>query len=276
MVVQPESSAFERATAVEPLGDGRYGADVGDEWNGPIAPNGGILAALCVRAAAAELGEPAPPPRMIAANFLEAAPVGPAEVAVEILRRGKRVAAADSRLRQNGKLICQASVVFSASREQDVELRAPAPTVPPPQEVAPIPGSILVGLPPVFHRLEVRPLFGQPPGARGEGEPLAGGWVSMRDDEAPLDVPRICALTDLWWPAIFGRMRDLVPVPTLQLAVHVRSVDVEARPPVLARFEARNVIEGHVEELGQLWSRDGTLLAESRQLALLPAVMQQR
>jgi hypothetical protein len=39
--------------------------------------------------------------------------------------------------------------------------------------------------------------------------------------------------------------------------------------PVLARFETRNVLEGHVEESGELWSADGRLLAESRQLALL-------
>ena len=138
MTTGSQLSSFQRATAVQPLGDGRYRADVGDEWNGPIAPNGGILAALSVRAAAAELGEPAPPPRMVAAHFLEAAPVGPAEVEVEVLRRGKRVAAAQSRLRQDGKLICQTSTVFSASREQDVELRAVAPAVPAPEEVPPI------------------------------------------------------------------------------------------------------------------------------------------
>ena len=35
------------------------------------------------------------------------------------------------------------------------------------------------------------------------------------------------------------------------------------------------MIEGHVDEVGELWSRDGVLLAESRQLALLPAVIRQ-
>jgi hypothetical protein len=39
--------------------------------------------------------------------------------------------------------------------------------------------------------------------------------------------------------------------------------------PVLARYDSRNALEGHVDESGEVWSADGRLLAESRQLALL-------
>jgi hypothetical protein len=38
--------------------------------------------------------------------------------------------------------------------------------------------------------------------------------------------------------------------------------------PVLGRFESRHSAEGFFEEDGELWSPDGVLIAQCRQLAL--------
>src|SRR5436305_11361711 len=104
----PEASTrFERTVAVTPRDHGRYDAHVDTVWNGPVAPNGGILTATLVRAAEHELGPPGPPPRTVAAHFLEAPAEGPAEITVEVLRGGKRVAATDVRMSQGGRLVCQ-------------------------------------------------------------------------------------------------------------------------------------------------------------------------
>jgi hypothetical protein len=65
-------------------------------------------------------------------------------------------------------------------------------------------------------------------------------------------------------------MQRPAAVPTLQLTVHVRGVLAAPRPPVLARFQTRSLIEGHAEESAEVWSADGQLLAESKQMALVP------
>jgi acyl-CoA thioesterase len=260
-------SDFDRAIAVESIGGGRYRACVESAWGGPVSPNGGVVGATLVRACEAELGVGLPP-RMITTHFLEPAPYGPVEITVELLRNGGRVAAAEARLRHEGKLACQVTVIFSAPRPQEFELLASPPRVPPPEQVPLIADEVLESFPPLFRQLEMRPVFGDPD-SFGRQDPVAGGWIAIRGDESPLDAARLCAICDLWWPAVFGRMRRAGAVPTLQLTVHIRAT-AAARPPVLARFHSRSLIEGHVEESAEIWSVDGILLAESKQMALVP------
>ena len=61
--------------------------------------------------------------------------------------------------------------------------------------------------------------------------------------------------------------------PTVDLTIHFRGpLPQPAAEPgerVLAVFRTRLAREGFLEEDGELWSRDGVLLAHSRQLALL-------
>jgi acyl-CoA thioesterase len=261
-------SAFDRTIAVEPLGGGRYRACIDPAWAGPVSANGGVVAATMVRAAEAEMGG-GPPPRMITAHYLERVPNGPSEIEVEVLRKGSRVAAAEARLHHGGKLACQTTIIYSAPRPQEIALLASAPQTPTPEQVPVLAGAVLESFPPLFRQVEMRPVFGGPD-SFGNQDPVSGGWISIRGDDAPFDAARLCAICDLWWPALFGRMRRPGSMPTLQLTVHIRATAAVARPPVLARFQTRSLIEGHAEESAEIWSVDGVLLAESKQMALVP------
>ena len=254
---------------MEPLGKGRYGAVVDPAWDGPAAPNGGVLAAILVRASQTELGPEAPAPRTIAVQYLAAPSHGPVEVVVEVLRTGRLVASCDVRMSAGDRLICQMTVVCSASREPDTGLSAAAPAAPAYEKVEKLEFSAIRGVVPAFFgRVEVRQTFG-PPIFSGAETAITGGWMALREDDAPLDAARVCALCDLWWPAIFGALTSPAAATTLQLTVYLRSTGGGVFGPVLARFETRNVREGHLEERGELWSSDGKLLAQSQQLALL-------
>jgi hypothetical protein len=80
----------------------------------------------------------------------------------------------------------------------------------------------------------------------------------------------LCAYSDIWWPAAFARVTQPIGVPTLDHTVHLRTGTLPREPePVFARFRSRLAREGFLEEDGELWSIDGELLAQSRQLALL-------
>lgn len=261
-------SDFSTATAVESRGDGRYRAWMTDAWNGPAAPNGGMLAATIVRAVEAEAGAGAPPVRTVSAQFLDAPAPGEVEVVVAQLRGGRRVAVYAARIVQADRLMVTATLILSASRPASVARAAPAPQVPAAADVPALRTPVTPGRPAVFERVSMRPLFGAPPFTQA-ADALAGGWVALREDDEPLDAARLVALCDLWWPAIFAVLATPDGAPTLQLTVMLRDTSGTAEPPILARFETRTVSEGHFEERGELYARDGRLLAESVQLALL-------
>ena len=79
--------------------------------------------------------------------------------------------------------------------------------------------------------------------------------------------------SDAWLPSPFTRLTGPVPAPTVDLTIHFRDPAAAARvgagEPVLARFRSTTSAGGYFEEDGEMWSRDGVLLAQSRQLALL-------
>jgi hypothetical protein len=77
-----DRTPFEDAVAVEPVGDGRYRATIDRAWDGPAVPNGGVLAAIMVRAAQTELGPDSPAPRTVSVQFLDAPGHGPVEIGV--------------------------------------------------------------------------------------------------------------------------------------------------------------------------------------------------
>lgn len=84
-------SKFIEETQVVPDPDvgGRYRAEVSGSWNAPVLPQGGIVAALGLRAAAAELANPEQRLRSVSTVFAAQVPVGPVVIDVEVLRRGR-------------------------------------------------------------------------------------------------------------------------------------------------------------------------------------------
>ena len=115
------------------------------------------------------------------------------------------------------------------------------------------------------------PAIGSPPFQSAE-QPLTGGWVRSREPRA-LDAPLAAAILDAWIPTAFIVLDRPHPAPTLDLTVHFRT---PLPPPggraddwYLSVFRSGLARDGFFDEDGELWSADGRLLAQSRQLALL-------
>ena len=265
------ATSFAAATAVRPAGDGRYDAHCDTAWSAPRGPNGGYLAAIVLRALEAEAGDAERRPRSLTCHYLRPPADGPVRVEVAVERAGRSVTALSARLFQEGRLCVVALGALARDLPAAAGYAAPPPAAPPPDAVDPWPA--FDGAPPIAHRIEMRPVFGGIPFS-GAAEAVGGGWLRLAAPE-PADAPALAFFADAWLPAPFARLEAPVAAPTLDLTVHFRAPDaVAALPPgaaVLARFASTTAADGFFEEDGQLWAPDGTLLAQSRQLALLVA-----
>jgi acyl-CoA thioesterase len=252
---------------VTPAGDGRWQAQVDLEWSTPRGPNGGYIAAIVLRALTAELDDPARLPRSLTLHYLRPPADGQLDVDVTVERTGRTLSTLSARLSQEGRPCVIALAAFAADFPSALDYAAQTPVVPTPEEIDPWP--LAPPFPPIALQFEMRAALGPLPFS-GADEALTGGWLRFIDPQQ-VDPVALAVCADAWLPSPFPRLNAPVGAPTVDLTIHFRAPEVvlEAGEHVLAVFRSRVSHGGFFEEDGELWAPDGTLLAQSRQLALL-------
>ena len=258
---------FDADTTVTALGDGRFRADLAQSWWVGRGPNGGYLSAVIMRALQEQV--PDRPPRSLTVHFLRPPAAGPAEIEVSVDRTGRRTTFLSARLLQDGELQAGALAVLSEPWPGPAYEAARMPDVPPADALPALPRGEAV--PPFFDNYRAVPAFGDPP-FRGEGSPSGAVWLAAAEPR-PLDAPLAAAFLDAWFPMPFTLLKEPLPAPTIDYTVHFRAPLPEPGSGPddmhLAVFRSLLSRDGFFDEEGELWSADGRLLAQSRQLALI-------
>lgn len=262
--------SFDAATALTPAGDGVWEGAIVDGWATPRGPLGGYVMALVMRGFEEVIGDPSRSARSATMHFLRPPAVGPVTVEAKVERAGRSLTAVSGRLLQDGKLIGSALGAYSPRWDgPELEDTEPMPEVEPPEGREPLSVGPREGRePPDFaKRVTMQPRFGDTPFSGGtSGE--VGGWMGLTE-ERPLDALSLAVLADAWFPAPWPRLTEFAAAPTIDLTVHFRiSLPIDDTL-LLGRFRNRLVRDGFFDEDGELWTPDGTLVAQSRQLALL-------
>ena len=268
---------FTTDTDLRELGGGVYGIDVNRNWWVMAGPNGGLLAALMTRAAERSVGRADRCLRTLTVHYLAPLREGRAEIAVTVERHGRAVSYLSMRMTQGERVVSTALAAVAARRSTPLEwqeLSTPATT--PPER-----GWIMVSEPgrlpvPIRDRWETRWTIGVPghpsPDVAGPEEFAVGGWIRPTEPQ-PLDRALVAAMADSWIPPLLVHGVSGFNVPTVELTVHVRSDPAGLNLPedawCFALFRTRMAHEGFLEEEGQIWSPEGTLIAQSRQLAVV-------
>jgi len=256
---------FDADTALEETGAGRWRAEVSERWFVERGPNGGLFAAQATRAMGLLASDGTREPRSLTVHYLEAAAAGPVDVVGRVERTGRSSTAVSLRFEQAGRTVALALGALVVWREEATDFAeglAP-PDVPPPESLEQA-GDDVPGLPAFVANYDWR--WAVP---ETEARARAGGWLRTRDPR-PVDSVSLAAFADAFPPAVFGVFGRSVPAPTVDLTIHWRA-PAGALPAdgwVLGTFGSRRLAGGCFEEDGELWSRDGVLLAQSRQLAL--------
>ena len=269
MAAAPPSADFETDTAVVPAGDGVWQAGVSSQWSVPRGPNGGYIAAIVLRALEAEVGDPLRAPRSLTLHYLRPPTAGPCEVHVTVERTGRTLSSLSARMVQDGRAMVLALGAFADAFPTAGDYATPMPEVEPPSALHTVPDG--PGVLPIARRCALARRFGPMPFSEGD-EALAGGWLRLAEPRVA-DAAAIAFYADAWLPSPYGRLAAPAPAPTIDLTIHFRArlphPGMAVGDPVLARFRSTTSHDGFFEEDGDLWAPDGTLLAQSRQLAIL-------
>jgi acyl-CoA thioesterase len=261
---------FDRETAVATVGEGRYEARLDTSWWVHRGPNGGYLAAVVLRALAETVADPARAPRSLTLHYASPPVEGILDLATRVERVGRSLTLCSARFEQDGRLVGLALGAFARPRPGPTFCDLTMPVVPPPTHVEPPPP--IADAPPIARRWETRWVLGTPTirGGTPADQAVAGTWLRLPERHV-VDAPVAAAITDAAIPAIFSRLDAPIIVPTVDLTIHFRSaLPLPGASPddfVLAVFRTGTVAEGFLEEDGEVWTADGTLIAQSRQLA---------
>ncbi|MEM8492168.1 MAG: thioesterase family protein [Pseudomonadota bacterium] len=247
-----------------------YAAEVAPGWDVVGNANGGYLLAIGARAMAAAAGKPHP--LSVTAHFLSPGWPGPISIDPQLIKAGRRLSTVRATLMSPEKPLIELLGSFGDLAELDGPARVDSapPDMPPPDDCPRARANPEVGFPPnVMDRVDMRlhPLDAKFLEGNPTGEPLVRGWVRLLDDE-PLDVFSLLFATDCFPPTIFNAKLPVAWTPTIELTAHVRAVPSQGW--LRCRFSTRFIRDGLMEEDGEVWDERGELVAQSRQLALVP------
>jgi len=271
---------FDRDTAVRREGGSEqeavFAADVSPDWRAGRGPHGGYLAAMVLRALMETVDEPARAPRSLTLHYARAPEPGPVRIRTVVERKGRSLSTLSARMEQEGRMTALALAAFSvpwAGPEiSDIDM----PLVDPPDATRK-PGSMIErGAPPFARHLIIQPRLGGVPFSGADQPMELGAWLGLAEPR-PLDALALAFFTDALIPAPFMRLPKPNAAPTIDLTVHFRTQmprepDPDPRELCLVRVRGGLVREGFFEEDTVIWAADGTVLAHSRQLALLMAM----
>jgi acyl-CoA thioesterase len=290
---QPDSEdgKFDRDTAVwlddgpdgsPDAGDGgedgagrrlRFGAVVAPDWRAGRGPHGGYLAAMLLRALLDAVADTTRAPRSLTIHYARAPEPGPVQITTTLERDGRSLSTLSARMHQDGQLIALALAAFSVPwggpEISDVQMPVVEPADPSRDGVK----LIKRGGPEFAHHIVLQPRMPGVP-LSGEEQPMEIlSWIGLAAPR-PLDALALAFYSDALIPAPYMRVREPVAVPTVDLTVHFHTHDAQRHVPdpgalCLARTSTELVHEGFFVEDGTIWAPDGTLLAKSRQLAIV-------
>jgi acyl-CoA thioesterase len=262
---------LDQDTAVEAV-EGRFTARLSRDWE-IWGPNGGYVAGVALRAAAAASRQPLP--ASISCHFQSVATFGPVLLQVTTLRTARRAQSLHVTMWQDDARVVDALVWMTAPGDGLVHDAARAVEVDGPQGVPSIEDRLGPDAdPPPFRfwtNLESRPLeWDDDPGERLAGEPVVRNWYRYRpratfDDPVVEAIRSLILLDTMSWPSAVrahdgGDLGFIAPTLSVSAQFHRAAPGSEW---LLVEGVAPVAENGLIGFTSTTWSADRRLLASA-------------
>jgi hypothetical protein len=233
--------------------------------------HGGFLAAVLVRAIATSVTDPSFEALTLDVEYF--APTQPAEAVIvtQLEKAGRSVTTVSARLLQDTRTLALAVATFARPREEHVNFcDLPLPVEAGPEEV-PVVGRDALGLAPWADNFVMRPCLGGV-AFGSSATALGGGWIRLLEDR-PIDAVLLAALPDAWMPSIRTRLRQSHGTDsTIKIGMHFSGLAALSTPDrtgyCFLQSQAPIAQSGFWQEDVTVWSRTGSVLVRSRQVAI--------
>ncbi|WP_430333278.1 acyl-CoA thioesterase [Rhodococcus sp. ACT016] len=238
-----------------------------------VGPFGGITAATLLSAVQQHpdcLGDPL----SLTVNYAGPIADGEFEIAAHPTRTNRSTQHWNIELIQDGVVITTATAVFGNRRDTWSSTEIAAPSAPAFDDVAAqaFPDFIAWA-----RNYELRFVEGAVPNPEDDAagsdlaQPSSTSTLWIRDNPPrPLDFPGLTALCDVFYPRAFLRLGRYLPAGTVSLTVYFHAdaamLAAQADDAVLGTARAQRFGNGYFDQSGEIWGRDGVLLATTHQL----------
>jgi len=257
---------FDAAIALDAGGGDSFLGNTHSAYGNMVGPFGGAIAATLLNAIMRHpqrLGEP------LSHTVHFAAPIadGGFSVQTRVLRTNRSTQHWSVELVQDGAVAAFATSVTAVRRASWSALDAVFPEVPPASSIAPAPPIPRAAW---TARYEMRFIDGAP-GAPGTQSDSSQSRMWIRDTpQRSLDYLSLAALCDAFYPRIFVRRPQWVPIGTVSLTTYFHAdatqLAAQGSAPLLGVARALRFGNGFFDQAAEMWSERGELLATSQQV----------
>lgn len=267
---------FDKATALQAVADGVFAGSTSDDYWNFTGPFGGATAATLLRAAMLHprrIGTPL----AVTVNFCAPVAKGPFTITVREMRTNRSTQHWSMELSQaEAGITATATAVFAERRETWAHQAALMPRVAAPDTLPPLP---MRGMMSWLQNYEFRFVSGMPsrPSGTPNAEPAsAHSQVWVNDKPArPLDFLSLMALSDTFFGRIFMVRGVILPIGTVSMTTYfhvgVDELAANGASPLLGVSDAKAFNKGYSDQISELWTREGRLLATSQQIVYFRA-----
>ncbi len=263
---QGAAHAFDEAVRLAPSGEGRFTGHTSKKYWNFVGPFGGITAATALNGIL-QRADRQGDPLSLTVNFMAPIMEGAFTVETKLVRSNRSTQHWSVQLTQAGETepVLGALAVFATRRATWGLREAVPPEVPEPEACKRFEPRLEILWPQMYEMRYARGRFGIE-----NPDSVTHAW--LRDVPArPLDFPSLTAICDAFFPRIFLRRPRMAPIATVSLNIyfHVDAAELaaEGAEPVLCVAKAQVFNKGYYDQEGQVWGRDGKLLATTQQVA---------
>jgi acyl-CoA thioesterase len=258
---------FDEAIALQAQPDGSALGHTHAAYANMVGPYGGITAAQALNAILQHpqrLGDPV----ALTVNFCAAVADGPFTVLARPVRTNRSTQHWTVEIAQGGEAVFTATAVTAVRRDTWSLDEAPMPDCPPPDQVA-LPA---VRAPMEFvQRYEQRYISGNIPAVWDGTGQNSVSQLWLRDaPPRPLDFASLAAMSDVFFPRVFIRRAQHVPVGTVSMTIyfHASTEQLQATGTgyLLGQARAQTFRNGFFDQSAELWNQAGVLLVTTHQI----------